>query len=488
MITSSAPQSTTPPLPAGLILAAVAGVQLLVSLDLSIVNVALPEIASGLAFDAVGLSWVIHAYALTFGGLLLLGGKLADTLGRRRMLLIGLGLFAVASLLAGLAMTAGQLIAARALQGVGAAAMQPASLAVLATTFPEGRARARAFGIWSAVNALGGALGVVIGGVVTAQAGWRWVMLLNVPVALAAFGLTWRAIPPDSRSRHTAQPDIIGGLLATAGMTLLVFAVVRTAHVGWVAPVTLLSLTAAAALLVLFVGVERSGRRDPLLRLGILANRNVTASNLFNLLVGAAMASCFYFVSLYVQLVLGHDPATTGLMFLPLAVGVIIGAALAVRLGHRLSPRVLMIIGALITATGFAWFGMMTPDGTFFTHVLGPSLVTSLGFGMCLGPVVSTATTGVAEHETGMASGLLASARQIGASLGLAALGTTAQHRIGTSSAPETLSSGYGLGMTVGAGLLVAAAAIVLLLLPRARHQQLREDHAHAHQGGTHEV
>lgn len=283
-------------------------------------------------------------------------------------------------------MMAGQLIAARALHGVGAAAMQPASLAVLATTFPEGRARARAFGIWSAVNALGGALGVVIGGVVTAQAGWRWVMLLNVPVALAAFALTWRAIPRDSRSRHAAQPDIIGGLLATAGMTLLVFAVVRTAHVGWVAPVTLLSLTAAVVLLVLFACVEMSERRDPLLRLGILANRNVAGSNLFNLLVGAAMASCFYFVSLYVQLVLGHDPAMTGLMFLPLAVGVIIGAALAVRLGHRLTARVLMIIGALTTATGFAWFGMMTPDGTFFTHVLGPSLVTSLGFGMCLGP------------------------------------------------------------------------------------------------------
>jgi EmrB/QacA subfamily drug resistance transporter len=467
-------QSTAPTSRTGLILTSVAGVQLLVSLDLSIVNVALPEIASGLQFDAVGLSWVIHAYALTFGGLMLLGGKLGDTLGYRRVLLIGLTLFAVASLLAGIAAIAGQLIAARALQGVGAAAMQPASLAVLATTFSEGPARARAFGVWSAVNALGGAFGVILGGIVTEYAGWRWVMLLNVPVALCAMALAWRSIPRDHRERgqERSRPDIAGGILATAGMTLLVFAVVRTAQIGWTAPASLLTLAVAGVLLCLFVFIEKSPRRDPLLRLGLLTNRNVAGSNIFNLLVGAAMASCFYFVSLYVQNVLKHNPATTGLMFVPLAVGVIIGAGMAVGLSSRLPARALMTVGALTTAAGFAWFGMMSAHGTFLTHVLGPSLATSLGFGLCLGPMVSTATRGVSEEETGMASGLLASSRQLGASLGLAALGTIAQHRIGTGTSPVALSGGYGLAMTVGALFLLTAAATTLIVVPRSQHDQ----------------
>jgi EmrB/QacA subfamily drug resistance transporter len=470
----SDPKRTAPPSPSGLILTSVAGVQLLVSLDLSIVNVALPEIASGLQFGAAGLSWVIHAYALTFGGLMLLGGKLADRLGHRRVLLIGLALFAVASLLAGIATSAGHLIAARALQGVGAAAMQPASLAVLATTFSEGRARARAFGIWSAVNALGGAFGVILGGIVTEYAGWRWVMLLNVPVAICAIALAWRAIPGATgmRSQERSRPDIAGGVLATAGMTLLVFAIVRTAQIGWTAPATLSALAVAGVLLYLFVRVEKSPRRDPLLRLGLLANRNVTGSNVFNLLVGAAMASCFYFVSLYVQNVLKHNPATTGLMFLPLAAGVIVGAAIAVGLSSRLPPRALMTVGALTTAAGFAWFGMMSADGAFLTHVLGPSLATSLGFGLCLGPVVSIATRGVAEEETGIASGLLASSRQLGASLGLAVLGTIAQYRTGSSTSPGALSGGYGLAMTVGALLLLAAAATALIVVPRSQHDR----------------
>lgn len=469
MSASRSSQSTAFVPRTGLTLAAVAGVQLLVSLDLSIVNVALPDIGEGLSFDAVGLSWVIHSYALTFGGLLLLGGKLADVVGRRRMLLIGLALFAAASLLAGIAVHAGHLVAARGLQGVGAAAMQPASLAVLASTFPEGRARARAFGIWSAVNALGGALGVLIGGVVTEYAGWRWVMLLNVPVALGAMVLSFRAVPREGSPRSGARPDIIGGVLATAGMTLLVFTVVRTAHFGWTAPATLLGLLAAFCLVILFVVVERSPSREPLLRLGLLRNRNVTGSNVVNLLIGAAMASCFYFVSLYVQLVLGHDPAITGLMFLPLAIGVIFGAGVAIRLTPRLSARSFLVIGTLITAAGFASFGTMSADGAFLTHVLGPSVVTSLGFGLCLGPLVSTATADVAEEETGMASGLLASARQIGASLGLAALGTVAHYRIGTSTDPAILSHGYGRGMTVGALLLIVAAGVAFFVLPAPR-------------------
>jgi len=461
----------------GAILAAVAVVQLLVSLDLSIVNVALPDIADGLKFSASGLAWVIHAYALTFGGLLLLGGKSADVFGRRRMLVIGLAVFAGASLLAGAAGTPGQLIAARGLQGVGAAAMQPASLAVLAVSFPGGRARARAFGIWSAVNALGAALGVVLGGSVTEYAGWRWVMFLNVPVALAAIALTRNAIPRDHLPERTHSPDVAGGLLSTAGMTLLVYGIVRTAHAGWVSPATLLSLAGAVIALTGFVFVERVPRRDPLLRLGLLTNRNVAGSNLFNLLVGAAMASCFYFVSLYLQLVLGHAPASAGIMFMPFALGVIVGAGISVKLGYRLSHRKLLIVGALVTSSGFAWFGTMSAGGTFLTDVLGPSLVASVGFGLCLGPVVSTATDGVDGTETGMASGLLASARQIGASLGLAVLGTIAQYRIGTQSGASALSLGFGLGMTVGAGMLILAAIVAAFVLPRCTDSSVFRAH-----------
>ena len=453
----------------GSILTAVNGVQLLVSLDLCIVNVALPDIAEGLGFAPAELTWVIHAYALTFGGLLLLGGKLADLVGRRRTLLFGLFIFAAASLLAGLATSPGLLVAARGLQGLGAAAMQPASLAVLTTTFPAGRARARAFGMWSAINALGAALGVVLGGLVIEFAGWRWVMLLNVPVALVPLLLAGRAIPKDNPVKRSRRPDVLGAILVTVGMTMLVYAVVRSTELGWKAPQTVLTLVAAAGALVLFVVVERSPRRDPILRLGLLANRSVTGSNVFNLLIGAAMASCFYFISLYVQLVLGHPPAITGFMFLPFALGVIVGAVLAVKLGGQFAPRTLMLVGAPVTALGFAWFGLMRADGTFLTDVLGPSLVASIGFGLCLGPVVSTATHGVKDEEAGMASGLLASARQLGASLGLAVLGTIAQHRIGTEATAEASSAGYSLGMFVGAGLLVLAAGAAFVMLPRHR-------------------
>lgn len=450
-------------------LAAVAIVQLLVSLDLSIVNVALPDIASGLGFEGAELGWVVHAYALTFGGLLLLGGKAADMVGRRRVLIAGLALFALASLLAGLALAPSHLVAARALQGVGAAALQPASLAVLSTTFPEGRERARAFGVWSAVNALGGALGVVLGGVITEYAGWRWVMLLNVPVALLALALTRLGVVTDGPRRRTGRPDIAGGLLATGGMSLLVFTVVRTTEIGWGAPSTIAGLAGAAALLGCFVAVERSSRREPLLRLGLLRNPSVAGSNIFNLLIGAALASCFYFTSLYLQVVLGHAPAPTGIMFLPFALGVILGGVLTITLDGRYSRRTFMIAGAVVAAAGFAWLSTMSATGTFVTDVLGPSLLVSIGFGLCLGPLVSTATIGVARDEAGMASGLLAASRQLGAALGLAVLTTIAQRHVAAESGLGALAAGYGRAMAAGCALVLAAALTAIVVLPGAR-------------------
>ncbi|MFA1541864.1 MFS transporter [Actinomadura monticuli] len=456
------PESRRP----GVTLAVVAVVQFMVSLDLSVVNVGLPRIAAGLGFGAVGVTWVIHAYALTFGGLLLLGGKAADRYGRKRVLLAGLGLFGLASLAGGLAQEPGHLVAARAAQGVGAAALAPAALALLATAFPAGRARVRAFGVWSAVNAAGGALGVLIGGLLTEYAGWRWVMFVNVPMAAAALALARRGVAAEAPAARGGRPDVLGAVLATAGMTLLVFGVVRTDRHAWASPVTLTTLAVAAALLAAFLLVERTTAREPLVRLGLFANRSVAGANAFNLLVGAAMAAAFYFVSLYLQRVLGAGPALAGAEFLPFALGVVAGSVLAVKLGYRFAPRTLLVMGGLLTSAGFAWFGMISPDGGYAADVLGPAVVASVGIGLCLAPVVSTATTGVAPGETGTASALLNSSRQIGASLGLAALGTAAHGRTGGSASPAALNDGYALGLTLGAGLLLAAVLIALTVLP----------------------
>lgn len=451
----------------GLVLAAVAVVQFMVSLDLSVVNVGLPQIGAGLGFGAVGVTWVIHAYALTFGGLLLLGGKAADRYGRKRVLLLGLGLFGIASLAGGFAQEPAHLVAARAAQGVGAAALAPAALALLTEAFPGGRARVRAFGIWSATNAAGAALGVLIGGVLTEYASWRWVMFVNVPMAAAALAMAWRGVAAAPAPAPGGRPDVLGGVLATGGLTLLVFGVVRTDQYSWTSPVTVTVLAAAAALLVAFVLVERRTSRDPLVRLGLFGNRSVAGANAYNLLVGAALASSFYFISLYLQRVLGHGAALTGVMFLPFALGVIAGSVLAVKLGYRLAPRTLLAVGAALTGVGFAWFGLISADGAYATDVLGPSIVGSVGFGLCLAPLVATATAGVAPGETGVASALLNSSRQIGASLGLAALGTAAHDRTGRTATPAALNDGYALGLALGAVLLAAAVLIALTVLPR---------------------
>jgi predicted MFS family arabinose efflux permease len=355
--------------------------------------------------------------------------------GRRRMLLAGLGLFGLASLAGGLAQAPGQLVAARAAQGIGA----------------------------------GGAFGVLLGGLLTQYASWRWVMFVNVPMAAVALVLAGRGVAADRPATRGGRPDILGAVLATAGVSLLVVGVVRTDQYSWGSPVTLITLAIAAALLAAFVYTERATAAEPLVRLGLFTNRSVAGANAYNLLVGAAMAAAFYFASFYLQRVLGTGPARTGAEFLPFALGVIAGSVLAVKLGYRFAARTLLIAGGLLTAAGFAWFGLISADGSFATDILGPSIVASVGFGLCLGPVVSTATAGVAPGETGTASGLLNSSRQIGASIGLAALATVAQHRTGHVATPQALNAGYALGLTLSAALLIAAVVIAATVLPRAR-------------------
>ena len=452
----------------GLVLTAVAVVQFMVTLDLSIVNVALSKISTALDFTPVGLTWVVNAYALAFGGLLLLGGKIADRYGRKRTLLFGITVFGLASIGGGLAQSPAQLITARAVQGVGAAALAPAALALLTATFPAGRERVRAFGIWSAVNAAGGSFGVLIGGLLTEYAGWRWVMFVNVPMAAVALALARRGIAYDRPERSKA-PDVLGALLVTAGTTLLVLSVVRTDRHPWTSTATLATLVVACALLAAFIQVERTTTREPLLRLELLGNRAVAGANLYNLLLGAAMASSFYFISLYLQRVLGADPAETGLMFLPFGLGIVLGSVLAVRLGYRVEPRRLLIGGGALVAVGFAWFGLISPDGTFVVDVLGPSLFASIGFGISLGPVVSIATAGVATHQVGTASALLNSSRQLGGSIGLAVLGTAAYRRTGAVVTTDSLNDGYALALTLDAAFVLAAVVVALAVLRASR-------------------
>ncbi|MFG3246875.1 MFS transporter [Streptomyces sp. NPDC048187] len=452
----------------GTVLWAVALAQFVVALDMAVVNVALPAVRADLGFAPVDLAWVVHVYALTFGGLLLLGGRAADLYGRRRLFVGGLAVFGAASLAGGLAQAPWQLVAARAAQGAGAAALAPAALALLTVTFPEGPARVRALGVWSGVNAVGGASGVLVGGLLTEYAGWRWVMLVNVPVVLGALAAGVAGMPGGAAGGHRGRLDVPGALLATTGTGLLVLGVVRTDREGWTSPVTVTSLAAAALLLAAFVTVERRVRQ-PLVRPGLFRNRWISGANAFVLLVAAGQFSAFYFVSLYLQQVLHLSAAATGAAFLPFSLGTVAATVVATRLGSRRSPRAALLAGGLAGATGLGWFALISPTGGFLTDVLGPSLLTAAGIGLCQAPVAVAATTGVSAAEAGTASGILNSSRQLGGCLGVAALATVAARHTGTDTGEAALSGGYALGLGVGAALLLAAVALAAFVLPGDR-------------------
>ncbi|MGN9759285.1 MFS transporter [Streptomyces sp. SD31] len=436
-------------------------VQFLVSLDMSVVNVALPDIGTGLGFDAGSLAWVVNAYALTFGGLLMLGGRLADIAGRRRVLVVGFVVFGLASLVGGLAQAPGQLIAARAVQGVGAALLSPVALALITVNFPAGAARSRALGLWGAAGAAGGAVGVLAGGLLTDWFGWRAVMLVNVPVVLAVLAVVRPGVPADDRRASGSRPrlDALGALLVTAGTSLLVLGLVRTEPHGWTAWRTGGVLGAGVVLLAVFAVVE-TRVRQPLLRLGLLTRRPVLAANVFALLMSAGQFAAFYFTSLYMQQVLGYGPTAAGSAFLPFCVGVVAGSVIAARTVGRVGAGVLLLVGGLLGAAGIAWFAAaVAVDGGFLLSVLGPSAVASVGIGMCFVPLGTAATEGVAPEETGMASGLLNSARQVGGAVGLGVLVTVAASAGGDGAeGAEGLVDGYAAAYWVAAGLLAVAA------------------------------
>ncbi|WP_280304211.1 MFS transporter [Nocardia neocaledoniensis] len=471
-------KNSSPPRP-GAALTAVAVAQFLVALDMAVVNVALPSIGHALGFAPLDLAWVVHIYALTFGGFLLLGGKACDLYGRRRLFTAGLVVFGLASLAGGLAQAPWQLVAARATQGIAAAAVAPAALATLTTTFPEGPARVRALGAWGGVNAAGGALGVLVGGLLTEYADWRWVMLVNIPIVAVALLASAAGVPADRPAPHRVRLDVLGAIAATGGIGLLVTGVIRTDQLGWFAAETGATLAAAAVLLASFVVIERRAR-NPLLRLGLFGNRWVLGGNLFVLFAAAGQFSAFYLVSLYLQRVLHLGAGAAGAAFLPFSLCVIAGTLIATRIGAHRSPRPLLIAGALLTTAGIGWFALISPEGSVVADVLGPSVVGGFGLGLCLAPVAAAAVTGVAPGDAGMASGVFNSARQLGGSIGVAALATLAASRTGAGTDPAALNAGYAAALAVAALLFAAAAVVAAVVLPAARPEPtesvVRED------------
>ena len=443
--------------------------QFIVVLDASIVNVALPSIGEALDFTEQDLSWVVNAYVLTFGGFLLLGGRAADLLGRRRVFMTGLAIVGIASLAAGFASNDGQLIAARAAQGLGAAIVSPAALSIVTTIFSDGAERNKALGIWGAVAGSGGAAGVLLGGILTDGLGWEWVLWINVPVSLIALALTPRLIAESRRESATRTYDAAGAVSVTAGLSVLVFALVDANDAGWGSTQTVGLLTLAAALLAAFVVVELRSAA-PLMPFSIFRNRTLTGANVVGILVGASLFSMFFFITLYMQQVLGYSPIHAGLSYLPLALMIMATAGVASGLVTRIGYKPVLAIGMLLIATGLVWFSQVSVGGSFLTDILGPSLFAAAGLGF--GFVTSTiaAVSGVEESESGLASGLINTSQQIGGALGLAVLATVAtsatENAFSTgASQPAALTEGFQDAFLGGALFALLGFVLTLALI-----------------------
>ncbi|KUN89114.1 MFS transporter [Streptomyces griseoruber] len=405
----------------GIALTVIAACQLMVVLDATIVNIALPHIQDALKFSTTDLTWVVSAYTLTFGGLLLLGARAGDILGRRRVFMTGILLFTFASLLGGLAQEPWQLLAARALQGMGGAIASPTALALITTTFPEGPERNRAFGVFAAVSAGGGAIGLLAGGMLTEWLDWRWVLFVNVPIGVLIASLAPLYI--NESERHPGRFDIAGAVTSTAGMASLVYAFIRAAGEGWRDGLTLVAFGAALVLLLAFVFTEMRAK-EPITPLKMFADRNRSGTYLIMLSLAAAMFGMFFYIVLFVQNVLGYSPISAGLAFLPITAAIAVGAGLSQRFLPTLGPKPFMLAGATLVVTGLSWLTFINPDSSYLSGVLGPMLVFGFGMGLNFVTATVTAVSGVAPHEAGAASGLLNATQQVGGSLGLAILTT----------------------------------------------------------------
>ena len=452
----------------GLALAVLAISQLMVVLDISIVNVALPDIARDLQVGSQNdLSWIVTGYTLTFGGFLLLGGKLADRLGRRRIFLVGAVLFAVASLLGGFAGNLGLLIVARLVQGLGGALMAPAALSLLTVVFAEGPERNRALGIWAAISAGGAAIGLILGGFLTEYASWRWVLFVNVPVALLAVVGALRFVP-ESRDVRARGFDVPGALLVTGGLVALVYALVEGNGLGWTSARTLGMLALAVILLAAFVVVQRRSA-DPLVDFRLFRSRTLLGADIGALFIGAGIFAVFFFLILWMQQVNDYSPIRSGFAFLPMTVFIVVGAAIASQLLGRTGPRPLLIVGPALSAAGMLLLALrLDPTSSYLTMVLPSLVLIALGMGLTFVALTSAAVAGVPEEDAGVASALLNAGQQVGGALGLAILTAVSTARTeaiapgppGTPGFVEALVEGWGVGFVVAAGFLAVAGII----------------------------
>jgi EmrB/QacA subfamily drug resistance transporter len=439
-------------------------VQFLDFLDVSIVNVALPSIKQDLRFSEQSLQWVVSGYVLTYGGFLLLGGRAADIVGRRRMLVGGLALFASASLIGGLAQTEGLLIAARLTQGAGAALMSPAALSILTTTFTTPRERNVALGVWAAVPGLAGATGVMLSGLLTQGPGWRWIFYLNVPVAaLAGLGAA-AIIARDGSPRRQSSFDVSGAVLVTAGMLLVIYTLVRAPDVGWQTARTVGGFAGAVLLLAAFARNERRAV-NPLLPFSLFRIRGLAAANVTQLLSFGGLYSMFFFLSLYMQNVLGYSPIQTGVAYLPVTAGFVIAVGVATPLLPRLGTKPVIVAGAVLASAGVYYLSRVPVEGGYAGDLLPGIAAVALGLGCVFTGVTSAATGGVAEDSAGVASGLLNASMQFGGALGLAILSAVATERTGRVLAggadlPIALTAGFQRAFLVGAGLVLAGGVV----------------------------
>jgi EmrB/QacA subfamily drug resistance transporter len=478
------PNPRFPRVPSWAVLAIACAAQFMVVLDVSIVNVALPSIRTSLGLSVSGLQWVVNAYTLAFAGFMLFGGRAADLFGRKRIFLTGLTLFTLASLAGGFAPNGVTLVIARAAQGLGGAILAPATLSLLTTTYTEPRARARALGAWGATAGSGGAFGVLAGGLLTDLASWRWVLFVNVPFGVLLLVAAAGALG-ESRGqiRSIRALDLPGTLTVTAGLALGVYGIVSTDTHPWGSTHTLVSLAAAGALLAAFVLIETRAP-EPIVPLRIFRLRSLSAANGLAVVIGGAMFSMFFFVTLYLQVVLGFSPLQAGLAFLPVTAMIITGAQVSGRLVSRFGPRPLLLAATATNALALAWLSRIGADGGYWTHVFGPAALLGVGLGTSMVPMMLAATTGVDAREQGLAAGLINTTRMVGGAVGLAALATIATDRTaallghgpvrpGTAALNAALTAGYNRALVVSA-IVVAAAVVIVLALPRTAQRPAR--------------
>jgi len=440
-------------------------VQFMVVLDIAIVNVALPSIKVDLGFSQENLQWVISAYALVFGGFLLLGGRAADLLGRRRIFLVGVVVFTIASFLAGMAWSEGSLIGARALQGLGAAIISPAALSILSTTFREGRERNIALGVWGAVGGFGAAAGVLLGGVLTDALSWEWIFFVNVPVGVAAFVIA-PFLLSESRDARVSSFDVPGAVLVTGGLSSLVYAITQAGQQGWLGGQTLAFFAAALVMLTAFVAWELR-HPEPLMRLGIFQIRTVSGANVAGFILGTALFAMFLMLTLYMQQVLGYSAMKTGIAYLAVAGTAIIWSAVAAQLVTRIGVKPVLVAGMATLTAGLVYFTQVSVGGSYVGDLLPGFLLVGFGIGFAFVPISIAALAGIQPAEAGLASGLINTSQQIGGALGIAALSTIASSRTddalaGGTPLPAALVDGFTNAFI--AGTVIAALGIIASL------------------------